>query len=192
MKFAEINKRYTEIVAEYISKGYTINAGTMSGSQGEMAHIDLTDGNEIIRVLVCNKTEHDEEYRRIDTCQIIVGKCSDTNIVINSEDRMSYTIWNGRLEVILCEKFYQLSRFSSKSTEYGTKEEAEIAERKRVQRYRNRSTDRIDLTDKYLELGKQIAKRVWNKKKISSSDIRVYKRFNHYFVTYKYETYKLH
>ena len=29
MKFADINKRFTEIVAEYIAKGYTINTKTM-------------------------------------------------------------------------------------------------------------------------------------------------------------------
>lgn len=35
MKFNEINKRYTELVTEYLNKGYHINAGTMAGSQGE-------------------------------------------------------------------------------------------------------------------------------------------------------------
>ena len=190
MKFAEINKRYTEIVAEYISKGYTINSGTMGGSQGEIARVDLTDGNSIIRVLVCNEVEHNEKYHRLDTCQIIVGRCTE-NVKINDNDTWS-TIWNNRLEVILCEKFYKLSRHSSTGTEYGTKEEAEIAEKKRVQRFYNRSTDRINLTDKYLELGKQIAKRVWGKKKVNNADIRVYKRNNSYYVSYKYETYKLH
>lgn len=189
MKFAEINKRYTEIVAEYISKGYTINAGTMSGSQGEMAHIDLTDGNEIIRVLVCEEREY-ENKDRLDICQIIVGRCTD-KIKINNDDNWD-TVWNNRLEVIRCEKFYKLSKHSSTGTEYGTREEAVIADEKRFQRYRNRSTDRIDLTDKYLKLGKQIAKRVWNKKKVNTADIRVYKRNNSYYVSYKYETYKLH
>ena len=31
MKYADINKRYTESVAEYISKVYAINTATMSG-----------------------------------------------------------------------------------------------------------------------------------------------------------------
>jgi uncharacterized protein YeeX (DUF496 family) len=52
MKFAEINRRYTEAVAEWLAKGYTINTATMSGTQGEFAKIDLTDGKEIIRVVV--------------------------------------------------------------------------------------------------------------------------------------------
>lgn len=193
MKFAEINKRYTEIVAEYLTKGYTINAGTMSGSQGEIAHIDLTDGNSIIRVLVCEETELDENYHRIDTCQIIVGRCTDTEVAINNDDRMGRTIWNNKLDIILCEKYYKLSRYSSTGTEYGTKEEAEIVEEKRSQRYEARHTNNhIDLTDKHLELGKQIAKRVWNKKKVSNADIKVYKNQNGYYVQYKYECYRLH
>lgn len=191
MKFAEINKRYTEIVAEYIAKGYTINAGTMSGSQGEIAHIDLTDGHSIIRVMIADVPEYDD-YKSIDTCQIIVGKCTDTRVEINSDERMGNTVWNNQLEVICCEKFYKVSRYSSTGTEYGTKEEAETAEKKRGQRYGNRPTNHIDLTDKYLELGKRVVKRVFGKKKVSNNDIKVYKNVRGYYVTYKYECHKLH
>lgn len=35
MKYIDINKRYTEIVTEYMARGYIINTRTMSGSQGE-------------------------------------------------------------------------------------------------------------------------------------------------------------
>lgn len=31
MKYAEINKRYTEIVSEYMAAGYTLNTATMTG-----------------------------------------------------------------------------------------------------------------------------------------------------------------
>ena len=48
MKYADINKKYTATVAEYLANGYTINTRTMSGSQGDYAHIDLTDGTEVI------------------------------------------------------------------------------------------------------------------------------------------------
>lgn len=192
MKFAEINKRYTEIVTEYLTKGYTINAGTMGGSQGEIAHIDLTDGNSIIRVLVCEETEY-VKRERFDACQIIVGRCTDTRVVIHNEDRMSNTIWNNKLDIILCEKYYKLSRYSpTGGTEYGTKKEAEIADKKRMQRYNNKPINYIDLTNKYLELGKQVAKRVWHKEKVRNADIKVYKNRNGYYVQYKYDSYKLH
>ena len=50
MKYADINKRYTETVSEYLARGYTINTRTMTGSQGDYAHIDLTDGTEVVRI----------------------------------------------------------------------------------------------------------------------------------------------
>lgn len=50
MKYIDINQKFTAKVAEYIAKGYTINIATMSGSQGEVAHVDLTDGKQVVRV----------------------------------------------------------------------------------------------------------------------------------------------
>ena len=50
MKYIDINQKFTAKVAEYIAKGYTINTATMSGSQGEVAHVDLTDGKQVVRV----------------------------------------------------------------------------------------------------------------------------------------------
>lgn len=188
MKFAEINKRYTEIVAECISRGCTINAGTMSGSQGEIAHIDLTDGESIIRVLI----EEVHQWRTTgDFIQIIVGKCTDKRVKINSNDTWQ-TIWNIELDVVYCEMFYELGEDRKSGMEYGTKEEAEIVNSKHIQRYSNRPKERDDLTEKYLEIGKRIVKRVWNKKKISNSDVKVYKQNNDYYVSYKYDAYKLH
>ena len=44
MKFADINKVFTAEVNKYLERGYHFNTATMRGSQGEIAHIDLTDG----------------------------------------------------------------------------------------------------------------------------------------------------
>lgn len=52
MNYADINKQYTATVAGYLAKGYTINTRSMCGSQGDYAHIDLTDGTEVIRIMV--------------------------------------------------------------------------------------------------------------------------------------------
>ena len=52
MKFIDINREFTAAASRYMAQGYYINAGTMGGSQGEVAHIDLTNGTEIIRVLL--------------------------------------------------------------------------------------------------------------------------------------------
>ena len=50
----DINRMFTEKVTELIAQGYQINPATMSGSQGEYAHVDLRKGTEIIRVLLGN------------------------------------------------------------------------------------------------------------------------------------------
>ena len=41
----DIRRMYTQKVSELLAKGYQIHFETMSGSQGELAHIDVTDGN---------------------------------------------------------------------------------------------------------------------------------------------------
>ena len=52
MKKNEIRIAYTQKVNELLNQGYTIFPDTMNGSQGEIAHIDLTNGSEILRVLL--------------------------------------------------------------------------------------------------------------------------------------------
>ena len=71
MKKQDINRIYTEKVAELLACGYQINTETMSGSQGEWAHIDLTDGSEILRVLVDSHSSFSEGYDEI--VRITVG-----------------------------------------------------------------------------------------------------------------------
>ena len=41
MKKFEINKKFTEIVQNYILNGYVINTGSMSGSQGEAPQLSV-------------------------------------------------------------------------------------------------------------------------------------------------------
>ena len=54
MKYAEINKKFTEKVAEYLSMGYSFNTRTMAGRVCSGSKVDLTDGNEIIRRAVAD------------------------------------------------------------------------------------------------------------------------------------------
>ena len=48
MAITDINRKFTEIVSDYIRRGFTINIGTMGGSQGEEGHVDLTNGEIVI------------------------------------------------------------------------------------------------------------------------------------------------
>ena len=93
MNYADINKRYTATVAEYMAKGYTINTRTMTGSQGDYAHIDLTDGTEFIRILV--DTFHEWTDISLDGLEIIVGR-ADGEVKPNSENDY-HTLWNNKL-----------------------------------------------------------------------------------------------
>lgn len=106
MKVKEINKRYTEIVMEYMTNGYYFNTTTMNGSQGEIAHTDLTDGETIIRIVMDNFRDWESQTEGI---EIIVGKCTDESVKPNCKNGHN-TIWNNRLEVIRSEKFYQVVR----------------------------------------------------------------------------------
>lgn len=88
MKFIDINKRYTELVAEYIGEGYSINAASMGGSQGEISKVDLTDGKRILRVLVQTFSDW---RKKLEGVEIIVGFSTD-NVFPNSSNTFSQTI----------------------------------------------------------------------------------------------------
>lgn len=105
MKYIDINQKFTAKVAEYIAKGYTINTATMSGSQGEVAHVDLTDGKQVVRVLLDSFTEYDS-FNSLSGLEIVVGTPADKVVPY---DTVRYnTIWNNRLEVIESERFYEI------------------------------------------------------------------------------------
>ena len=88
----DIRNLYTQKVAELLAQGYQINPETMSGSQGEIAHIDLTNGSEILRVLIESRCSYSGTYGDILT--IRVGRCTD------EISGSWHTIWNDRLETL--------------------------------------------------------------------------------------------
>ena len=143
MKFIDINREFTAAASRYMAQGYYINAGTMGGSQGEVAHIDLTNGTEIIRVLLTTFNN----YLGTEGVELIVGRVKD-DIKPNQEDRWS-TVWNERLEVISNKKFYRLNNRAQDGF-YGTEEEANAAEEKRFDRYKSRRSNdsAVDVTTK--------------------------------------------
>lgn len=97
MKKQEIERMYTQKVAELLNQGWRVHASTMPGHQGEIAHIDLTDGNEIRRVLLERELawSHLDDGFHGDRITITVGR--NTEQVWPGWDS---TIWNQRLEVL--------------------------------------------------------------------------------------------
>ena len=99
MKFVEINKRFTEKVMEYLNKGWIINTSSLSGHQGEIGKVDVTDGKQIIRILLERKCGY-----RVDSIVLTVGRSTE-DVIPNKDDNWS-TIWNSRLDIISQEIFY--------------------------------------------------------------------------------------
>lgn len=192
MKFAEINREFTTRVTEWLDKGYVFNGTTMNGSQGELAKVDLTNGKEIIRVII------DKFYGdRGDDClmysgvEIIVGRPAE-NAVPHSERHD--TIWNNRLEVLEEVKFYQVGDCRNGGKEYGTKEQATRAIKVSLNRYKNKdhSNSGADITEKALPIAKRYLHRILPGKRIRPADIAVKRCTNGYSIHYKGTMYRLH
>lgn len=191
MKFKDINNRYTETVAEYIIKGYTFNTASMGGSQGEIANIDLTNGSEIIRILVNSFTDWDSAYG-LEGVEIVVGRSSDD--VTPNDYRWHATVWNSHLEVLSCERFYEVGSDRRSGPLYGTIDEATAAIEKRVARYsaRNRQPERFVPSKDMMAIAMRIVREKMGFMRIRSIDVKLTKYENRYYVSYHGKTYKLH
>lgn len=137
MKRAELNTIFTAKVNEYLAKGYTFNTETMAGHQGEVAKVDLTNGEEIIRVIMERK--HSWELGECFT--ITVGRATEV------EPGITDTIWNNKLEVLDQEIFHQAAYGSDYLI---TEEEARKNANKRKARVERRihNTNEEVITDK--------------------------------------------
>lgn len=190
MKYIDINKRFTAIVAEYMAKGYTLNTRTMGGSQGEIANIDLTDGNEIIRVLVCSF--HEWDNTSLDGVEIIVGRPTDKVEPNSLVDHV--TIWNNRLEVITVERFYQVGEGRYNKKFYGTKDEAKAAQKIRYARWAAREGNRKpqEMSKAMMDIAKRIVRDRLGVKRICENDVSLSKSKYGYTVGYRGKACRLH
>lgn len=157
MKYAEINRRYTEIISEYITAGYTLNTATMTGSQGEIASVDLTDGKEILRVLITRFNDWGNRCS-YEGVEIIVGRAGDRDLIKPNDDNDWHTLWNNHLEVLRQERFYKVGESRHAEKFFGTKEEAEKAYAVPLQRYRDKREDKTPAASspRMLEIARRI------------------------------------
>lgn len=175
MYFSDINKRFTDIVAEYIGNGYTINAATMCDIEEEIAKVDLTNGNEIIRIQLR------PEYSKSDNVEFIsleVCKCP-VNILPNYHNNL-YHIRRSTLEILECEQFYQVGEKRDGRAFYGDYDHALYAANVRIQRkYRNENEDQLlDLTEKRMDIVKRLLSRKFPHSQIKECDVALVKRFD--------------
>lgn len=137
MTFAEINRKYTEIISAYLANGYVINAGTMGGSQGEITKVDLTNGQHILRVLIKRGFCTDDSCW-LDTLEIVVG-VAEPAVLPNKGSSRYDTVWNDKLTILREDRFYKVGTvrrgLDAGEPFYGTKAEAEAAQKKSFGRY---------------------------------------------------------
>lgn len=183
MNYADINKKYTATVTEYLAKGYTINTRTMSGSQGDYAHIDLTNGSEVIRIMV--DTFHDWTNISLDGLEIIVGR-ADSEVKPNSENDY-HTLWNNKLDIISWERFYEIGADRRHGKFYGTPEEATKVNEVRFRRWNAKHSTEKNWTptEPMIEAAKRIVRSRLGLKRISQGDVRICKGKNGYVVYYR-------
>ena len=155
----DIENVYTDIIKDYLNKGYRIYYSTMGGSQGEIAKIDLTNDKEVIRILLGSKTENYREhpihkYMNLDYLTIIVGRNTDKL----RGDSFSDIIWNEHLELISEIRFYKIGRRNNYF--FGTKQEAIDAIDAMLKYYERLKFKSFDWTEERIEINSDEAKRI--------------------------------
>ncbi len=140
MKKQDIRHIYTQKVTELLNQGHTIFPDTMSGSQGEIAHIDLTNGSEIIRVLLTreHRWDRDEDGYTGDTILLTVGRAAPDTRVFDNWDG---TVWNSRLEPLFQIEWAWVGS-NRRHDWYTDMEEGKRISRLQWERYKAQKTER--------------------------------------------------
>ena len=110
-KRKDIDDIYQSIITKYIAKGYKIITSHSSGTQGELAKIDFTDGKAIYRIWYDNDSERldDKHFTYIRYLLISVRK-----YVVNKEDlyNSSDILWFDKGEIVEEKKFYLINEYT--------------------------------------------------------------------------------
>lgn len=166
----DINRLFTEKVTELIGQGYQINPATMSGSQGEYAHVDLRKGTEIIRVLLDDASDF---MQGLNFIRLAVGRCTD-QIRMNTFDRIGNTIWNNHLEILFEIKFAKIGEDFFTDPESGARMREKHYERWRI----NQTPERRDLPDAFKSAALRYVQRQPRMKTCKLSEIERVTRVN--------------
>ncbi len=176
MKFADINRRFTEIVAGYLKAGCTINTATMGGSQSEVAHVDLSDGNNVTRILLQHFFFKDDFYN--DGYEIVVGSTRKAVRADQPPENCAGTIWNTRLDVVYREEFYEIGKRRGYAVWFGTREDAIAARNTRtnrsVQRYYANPSHDDAMTGNAIRIAERYIRRVTGIKHPNRAKLAVY------------------
>ena len=96
MKKITVERMYTAKVVELLNQGWHIHTSTMPWHQGEIAHVDLTDGSEIRRVLLYREMVWGERRSNFHGHKVIILVGKNTDRIWPGWDS---TLWNNHMEV---------------------------------------------------------------------------------------------
>ncbi len=181
----DIRRIYTQKVTELLNQGYTIFPDTMGGSQGEIAHIDLTDGSQILRVLLERGLcwSHIDDGFHGEVVTLTIGRASADTWV---GDRWDGTLWNNRLEKIFEIRWAEIS--SCGEGWYTELDDAARIGHIRMERYRARAADtREELGDAYKSAALKWLRKQPRMKTCRLSDIERIERVTHEDGTRRFE-----
>jgi hypothetical protein len=185
IKMNYVNLLATELVSDYISKGYVLSS-TMSGHQGEIYKVDLYKNNEVVRIRVDegysrNENENHSFFDRISVVYIIVERFNE----------LKGTLWNGEGEELNYIEFYEVDRhkgvYCDSYSEYTMIKKKQDDRLKNERCYVNKKLIlKIDkCSDKLLEIvhnqkGYKSVKR--NQVKYVESYVNLYRNYKYYRV----------
>lgn len=137
MKMKDIKAAATKIVSTYIGWGYTLSE-TMSGHQGELLKVDLTNGTEIIRVLIDDRRHY---FDMLDEVAIEIRRYVFGKDIRNEKSN----VWSNQGELIAESIYYKLARYSDGDWYTDNKDEADsvqaIKEERREIRFSSSKSD---------------------------------------------------
>lgn len=193
----DIRKAFTDKVNEYLAKGMEISIRTMSGSQGEIGKIDLTDGQNIYRIRLERDHSYIDKgffYGGIDTIELIIEKYED-----DGRDALDTwgTLWSGKGELIEKKIWYSIEDRKAFTDSFD--EILRLLEI-RTSRRKNREIETKEITDsKRISILLKIVKKrrgyssVTKKQiaKITKSDAKILKSDAGYMVFFTNESRKM-
>lgn len=176
MKLDKIGRKYTELVTEWMAKGYTVNLNTMKERYGEISRIDLTDGVENIQIACCDFSDWEMNLGGV---EIVVRKRADANSPFKTAS---------------VERFYRVGESRRTGVYFGSAEEAKAATiiRRKRALIRDCDIEEKDMTAQAMDIAKRIIRRKFGvTRRITEAYVKVTRYANRYFVIYRDRTYRL-
>ncbi len=171
----KIGQRYTEVVAEWIAKGYIIDI-TFARSGGEISKLNMTNGAEFIQVMVDSFEEWESNLTGV---EVVVSKRADSN---------------SPFKTVSVERFYRVGENQRAGVYFGSAEEAKAATiiRRKRALIRDCDIEEKDMTAQAMDIAKKIIRRKFGvTRRITEAYVKVTRYANRYFVIYRDRTYRL-